>query len=624
MKKLALLLAVVMVVCSFGAVTVFADMAGTGTEGDPYLITSVDDFKLMTSGSKYYKLTCDLDFTGVTWTPYEAKAHLDGDGHKILNLVLDTSGDNKGIFTKVTNGSVRNLIVDESCSFTSSSKTVGAITGIVISGSVIENCVNYANVTGSSNNTGGIAGTVNSGGTINNCTNYGTINGTNYNGGIVGTSNGVVTNCKNYGTVDSSVGSRYLVGGIAGSYAAGSMSDCENYGLVTANKGVGGIAGSISSNLTLGSCKNYGEIHCSYRSVGGIVGNNNYATIENCVNYGTVCADNDYAGGITGAASEKAYAPSNSIHVINCENAGYVYSPGTHVAGISPKIVGTADAPSIIEGCKNTGVVHQATRVEAEDGTVSYTLSTTEAGGGIVGRILGCCIIKDCYNVADNAYAAGIVGRCANEKIDKTTRTLDNTKIINCYSIGACADPVALSLNTDGTVEIANVYYLEGTETIATTATAVTEAQVASGEVAWMLNKNHQKTVSTTTESTEIVDEVETVVTTTTITLAPEAAYVWSQKTYPILADADNNPVYKCTVNYTDGADAVYYMPKATENIDIYVSQYVSDALSKVKSQKNTAFADELTIDAGFAKAPGNTLVMFWNGITPLCEKVEK
>ncbi|MFA9466059.1 MAG: hypothetical protein ACERKN_17405, partial [Velocimicrobium sp.] len=60
-----------------------------GTEGNPFLISNVEEFKRISNNlNSYYKLTEDLDFNGEIVTPIGTstmpfKGSLDGDGHAI-------------------------------------------------------------------------------------------------------------------------------------------------------------------------------------------------------------------------------------------------------------------------------------------------------------------------------------------------------------------------------------------------------------------------------------------------------------------------------------------------------------------------------------------------------------
>lgn len=73
--------------------------AGAGTSGDPYQITSISEWSEISSGSDYYKLMNDIDFTGNTFlTRSDAtSARIDGNGKTLSNIYQSTTG-NIGLF----------------------------------------------------------------------------------------------------------------------------------------------------------------------------------------------------------------------------------------------------------------------------------------------------------------------------------------------------------------------------------------------------------------------------------------------------------------------------------------------------------------------------------------------
>ena len=124
-------------------------MTGTGTQADPYIITTIYDFCSISNGTsdanlKYYKLGNDIDFNdhnvykmGVSATriinaPYTV---LDEDGHKIRNFVLFRYAMNQAVFVLkewrnciTQNFMIQNLPEDynawlfgQRCTFTNSS-----------------------------------------------------------------------------------------------------------------------------------------------------------------------------------------------------------------------------------------------------------------------------------------------------------------------------------------------------------------------------------------------------------------------------------------------------------------------------------------------------------------------
>ena len=115
MKKriLAWVLALVMIVGLLPTVAFAADLSGSGTEDDPYLIATADDlvtFRDLVNGAGagktstlYAKLTDNIDLSGQTnWTPigkafggpYSSPVKyagtFDGNGHKVTNLTINS------------------------------------------------------------------------------------------------------------------------------------------------------------------------------------------------------------------------------------------------------------------------------------------------------------------------------------------------------------------------------------------------------------------------------------------------------------------------------------------------------------------------------------------------------
>lgn len=125
-----------------------AGLVGSGTELDPYLISSENDLAYVakqvndavtTYAGEYFKLTVDLDLGGQLWAPIgQIKANyfsgnFDGDGHTISNLNVKTIDDSNalygGVFGRVLDGTIKNLTVEGGTIV--ASKYSGAIAGVL-------------------------------------------------------------------------------------------------------------------------------------------------------------------------------------------------------------------------------------------------------------------------------------------------------------------------------------------------------------------------------------------------------------------------------------------------------------------------------------------------------------
>ena len=164
-----------------------------------------------------------------------------GMGHKIDGIKITSKEKGKGLFGLIKNATIMNLIIGENCDI-NVGVSYGSITGYANSSSIIEGCINKANVISNSVNVGGIVGTG-----VNNC---------------------IIRNCGNLGNIQS-------------------------------NSTVGGIIGNINDNtLKIENCYNIGNITSDTTNVGGISGATNGGTIINCYNIGDIIGVGTNVGGI--------------------------------------------------------------------------------------------------------------------------------------------------------------------------------------------------------------------------------------------------------------------------------------------------------------------------------------
>lgn len=260
----------------------------------------------------------------------------DGQGHTISNLKIFSSSDDVGLFEySFGPTTIRNLVMDSSCSITSNHTStsyynpcVGSVIGYCGSyygPCIIESIVNMANVSFVGNVThnsaflyvGGIAGVITymytGDAVVRNCINYGiaSITGiaslqTNF-GGIVGWSWGrskaihsLIQNCLNYGTlIFNGTTPSISLGGISGNNYVTSIENCVSAGELV-------MMSHVNNNSTGSICgfsDSYGKVnHCYWTSDVGDV-NNSFGrgkfTIEDTalteVNTTTVEELNEYA-----------------------------------------------------------------------------------------------------------------------------------------------------------------------------------------------------------------------------------------------------------------------------------------------------------------------------------------
>ena len=405
-------------------------------------------------------LGADIDMTAIDWewTAGDFAGTFNGKGYKIKNWTAD-----RPLFRNVT-GTLKNIIIDESCTFTAATEDMAADTDkqcafiaekINPTGKAI-NCTNFGDVTASeiNNGTHRVAGLFGAGyGYIADCRNYGNITVTNNKdftknlmvGGVVAYYNtnastkdyfgkDFLFNCSNYGNItvefpETVQPKNVYVGGVLGTTAYhkstaavnhGRITDCYNFGNVKYHfkklaggtyGNVGGVIGYAEANIQY--CYNYGKVEYTVPvgertaggtrpGVGGVVATATH-TVFYCENYGEVYVEGVWAGGTDDATGAGAYAGAVFGGVVGC-------------AGI----FGVTDSTEKVEDCTNYGKFTTKYYCLATGGTAS-------SQGGVVGYSQ--MAVEDCSNegVVDintynkNTYVGGVVGnspynvtRCGN------------------------------------------------------------------------------------------------------------------------------------------------------------------------------------------------------------------
>ena len=244
---------------------------GDGTQANPYLISTTDQFDALASltnvgtdmSGLHFRQTADLDYTGKTFTPVGRgvpfKGIYDGLGKSIsgVNLIGNTSY--VGIFARVgEGGEVHNVIVADTCSF-SGGRYTGAIVGRN-EGRVSACSVASTNVIVKGNNfVGGIVGQNSASGTVeaNECKASVSLSDNSSSeralGGIVGANSGTV-----YGIFSGTVSGTSIVGGVVG-HNKGDNAEVSgaNHGEIIATSGIaGGIVGKNESGATVSQSLN--------------------------------------------------------------------------------------------------------------------------------------------------------------------------------------------------------------------------------------------------------------------------------------------------------------------------------------------------------------------------------
>lgn len=308
-----------------------AAAGGSGTEADPYIITTAAELQSIQNNlAAYYRLGADIDLSGVTWTPIGSTSapftgQLDGNDKTIKNLALSSTITSVGFFGCITSGAVIKNIIFQDCTVYTSSYQCGVIIGSIVASSASSETVLISNIDcvrcsaiADLHYVGCLVGVISAAVEISDCdVSYSIAESTSsYAVGCIsgGCSNALsvqITNCKvlysHTRAKTQNVGC-FLGQGRAGSVvvidsssAQNSIAECTNGFSVGCFLGQCAGASSIKvSNSNVLNCLAKGT-----DNIGGVIGysfeSGSVITAQNCdINKCTIVATSNYAGGITG------------------------------------------------------------------------------------------------------------------------------------------------------------------------------------------------------------------------------------------------------------------------------------------------------------------------------------
>ena len=583
---------------------------GSGTQDAPYLLANkqdilalhdflvdnedptldcADDCGLGAYHGYYFKLTDDIDMSGVEWTPFNFNGVLDGAGHTISNMqmnqnMFDTADPDKdeyksqqyeaGFFGQLVHAHIHNLYF-ENCSATISDNLnpatqrdiyVGIVAGVAIASS-FEN-ISVVNCTVTQNGEP---------------ENFG------YAGGLVAAADSCYFNGCSFQNGQINVGGDAVenhTGGIAGvildennadmaADSAFGMYRCfstANINVTGSTYGTGGLVGwTICDELTdiYQDCYVGGSIVSDSNSVAGLIGGcSSKAEVKNCI---------VYADKITASKTvDPIHSPSNlfpdfdEATVTNCKLSDQTVITGTNQTNNAP-----ISASSLTESDKQVpefksnlhGQLLDKTKgveiILSQDGTARYTTVTDENGKYNFGK-----------QVLSGAYTLDIAGDSSYDayttsvSIDYASNTLLNiTRKVPVVAVDA------INLNT-------NTLSLTRGATATLTAT-VTPDNATDKTVTWTSADEKVATVEngvvtavgngTTTITAQAGDK--TAVCTVTVSTRSSSSGGSSKTTYPVnTPTADNgtaavspkNAAKGDTVTITVTPDSGYKVDKVT------------------------------------------------------------
>ena len=446
---------------------------GKGSESDPYLIETLDDFmnvrnSIAANSFTYFKMAADIDMSSVKdWTPVNPDNEplgimFDGDNHKITGFTCSCA--NRASLFGVLHGTVKNLTLVNPVIKTTTSSPCGVVAAWVgNSDGSLKGCVENVHVingkvsNSSSTQIGGIAGRAGEG-TFINCSYDGIVERTGTSasdyvpaGGLLGEAlMGVsITGCSTSGTLTTASGRACggilgkttnqinikdcsstmnvsarddVAGGIVGYYGNGEISNCHVQSNITVReKGsgssyIGGVVGHTAGAVIITSCSYKGAIDAFSGIIGGIIGQCNTSTgdgctISRCFSEGTIKATT-VAGGIAGRSSDIG------LKITDCGSSMDINCSASYVGGL----VGDLPKNATLTNCFATGSVVGSFAIGGIAGRAFGRQSSSANLNTNVNTTIEGCIaynpsIKSCVKGGENPsshYSGGAVVGCSS------------------------------------------------------------------------------------------------------------------------------------------------------------------------------------------------------------------
>jgi hypothetical protein len=370
---------------------------GNGSADSPYLISSLDDLKMLsdsaTHWNRYFKLIQDIDAsTTKTWNAGKGfnpianfggnfKGGFDGNNHSINNLFIDRGNDSYvGLFGSMSAGYIRNLtlvncyinaysvigtLVGHMGSYdneipevsnvsilgckVNGREYVGGLVGDLLRGR-IEDCSAEDTVIAAWSRAGGLVGFTypDNDSWIRRCNVNTVVSGKYSIGGLVGYNCVPIIDCHVKFKIERTQSALFNYGGFIGENHS-DISRCTAEGIITAkgsqNVAVGGFVGYNSGLIW--DCKSNADISAIQgKCVGGFAGVNNNKILM-CVSNGSVIGNTE-VGGFAGKTSEgslitNSYSTchttgNNSVGGFLGENSYFATCSNCYSAGLTNSI----------------------------------------------------------------------------------------------------------------------------------------------------------------------------------------------------------------------------------------------------------------------------------------------
>ncbi|RCU46545.1 hypothetical protein DU504_04015 [Haloplanus salinus] len=414
---------------------------GSGTAGDPYVITTVQELQWMENElSAHYLLDNDIDASDtVNWNGGEGfipigdsstsfTGSFDGQGNTISGLTINRpTEDSVGLFGFALEASIRNV----------------TLTGLTVTGR---------------DGVGGLVG-ANQKGTVSDCSSSGQVTGDDFVGGLVGGNRGPVSESYASGTVTGNDN----VGGLIGIHSE-LVSESYASGTVTGNDNVGGLAGwsidggvlrsyasgPVSGNSSVGGLIGwiaFGGVQRSYASgpvsgnssVGGLVGENIGG------NVGESYWDTEMTGQTTSADGGTGLTTAQMTGAAAATNmTGFAFGPTWVLTDSYPRLLWSLEALALTLA-EDTILVDEDTQATV---SLSFVDTTTETGTTVstyVSSDTAVATIADDGVVSGNAQGEATLTASLGGLSDTATITVEEEDVF--------PDPIVLPDGTEVTPE---------------------------------------------------------------------------------------------------------------------------------------------------------------------------
>lgn len=413
-QRIQYILSVLMLIFAFSPAPLYAFSAGSGTQGDPYQISSCQDFQDINDNlNAYYALMADLDcsyvgkdiMVGTDTDPFTG--NLEGNNHTItvdISIVDGTLTANNaiGLFRLIENGELNNLTVAGSLAVnvTGGASGVGVLAGKVINSddSNITMSNLHADATLISYQELFVGGVL-----------FGQIDSNDdgkYQLDTLSSSGSITVQGSDYAEIGGLIGDIYDYSVIDNSYSTAAVTAPTTLG-----SRAGGFAGSIDERSEVTDSFATGDV-VGNEEVGGFVGeHDDYAVIER--SYATGDATGyGYVGGFVGDVDDWA--------VIRRSAAVGTVTGNPNLSSVSNKLGGFA------------GQVWYSTRIFESYATGDVISADGNGVGGFIGVLRSRGSVLNAYargNVSGDTDCGGFIGRL---ETDSSTANTYSTGTVTC------------------------------------------------------------------------------------------------------------------------------------------------------------------------------------------------